>query len=133
MAITPVIIQVDEDENYHTVADLICYNMGLSISAKGRSISEAKDIIASIEAKRLIPDIAIISSMLEFNLEDGMKLAKKLRELVPGIKIIAYTSDDEAKWGDILVKKTSKDNDETLIIALEKLTHQEFNFSNAIK
>ena len=126
----PVIIQIDEDENYLTIGELICFNMGLTISAKAKSIIEAKEIITRIEAKRLKPDIAIISSMIELNLDDGMKLTKKLREIVPEIRIIAYTTDAEANWGDKLALKTSKDSKETLIRALEEYTKHSFKFSN---
>jgi len=126
----PIIIQVDEDENYLTVGEIICFNMGLNIAAKAKSINDAREIIARIQAKRLKPDIAIISSMIEVNLDDGLKLATKLREIVPDIKIIAYTTDEDAKWGDKLAVKTSKDSKETLIQALEDYTHHSFKFSN---
>lgn len=126
----PVIIQIDDDENYLTIGDLLCYNMGLSISARARTINEAKEIIARIQAGRLKPDIAIISSMIEVDLNDGMKLAKKLRELVPTIKIIAYSLDKEDDWGDIIAVKTTKESKDSLISALEELTGHSFKFSN---
>ena len=126
----PVIIQIDDDENYLTIGDLLCYNMGLSISARARTINEAKEILARIAAGRLKPDIAIICNMIEVDLNDGKKLAAKLREMVPGIKIIAYSLDKEDDWGDRLAVKTTKDSKESLISALEDLTGHSFKFSN---
>ena len=126
----PVIIQIDDDENYLTIGELLCFNMGLSISAKAQTINEAKEILARISAKRLTPDIAIISSMIEIDMNDGKKLATKLRELVPGIKIIAYSMDKEDDWGDRIAVKTTKDSKDSLIAALEDLTGHTFKFSN---
>jgi hypothetical protein len=126
----PVIIQVDDEENYLIIGDLVCYNMGLAIAAKAKNIIEAKEIIARVEAKRLKPDIAIITSMLEVDIDDGKKFAKKLRELVPGVKIIAYTHDPEANWGDKLAIKSSKDAKDSLISALEEYTQHKFKFTN---
>ena len=126
----PVIIQIDEDENYLTIGELLCYNMGLSISATATTINGAKEILARIQAGRLKPDIAIISSMIEVDMNDGKKLATKLRELVPGIKIIAYSLDKEDDWGDRIAIKTTKDSKESLISALEDLTGHSFKFSN---
>lgn len=126
----PVIIQVDDDENYLTIGELVCFNMGLNIAAKARTVNEAKEIIARIVAGRLKPDIAIISSMIEVDLNDGRKLAKKLREIVPGIKIIAYALDKEEDWADVIAVKTTKDSKDSLISALEDLTGHSFKFSN---
>jgi len=130
MADLPVIIQIDDDENYLTVGEIICFNMGLTIRVTARNVNEAKAIISQIEQKKLKPDIAIISSFIEVDIDDGMKLAKKLRELVPSIKIIAYTTDKDTTWGDALAEKTTRDSSKSLIAALEKFTNKPFNFNN---
>jgi hypothetical protein len=109
---------------------LICYNMGLVVSAHAKTINETKEILARISANRLKPHIAIISSMIEVDLNDGRKLATKLREMVPGIKIIAYSLDKEDDWGDKIAVKTTKESKDSVISALEDLTGHSFKFSN---
>jgi len=126
----PVIIQLDDEENYHVIVDLICYNMDLSIAARAHNIAEAKEIIAQVAAKKLVPDVAIVTSMLEIDIDDGKLFVERLKEIVPNVKIIAYTNDDEAKWGDKLAMKTSRDTTTTIINALEEYTGHKFKFSN---
>jgi len=129
---SPVIVQFDADENYLTVADLICFNIGLDIAANASTIDAAKKIITRIENKELKPDIAIISSVIQNSFNEGEKLAKKLREVVPGIKIIAYTEIDDEKFGDELAIKSGTNTEVTLISALNKLTKKNFKASNVI-
>jgi hypothetical protein len=126
----PVIIQFESDENYMTVADLICYNMGLEVAAKANSIQAARELIAKIEKKELNPDIAIVSSVIENNFSEGEKLAKKLREIAPELKIIAFTELEDEKFGDKLALKSGASLQDTLIAALHDLTGHDFNGSN---
>ena len=131
MLTNPVIIQFDDDENYFTVADLFCYNLNLTISRKINSIEKAKTLVKEIESKKLIPDIAIVSNFLEKDLSDGEKICARLKVLVPGIKIIAYTTDKEDQWADYWAVKSSKNTDESLIKILSDLTSQKFKSTNA--
>ncbi len=126
----PVILQFDDDDNYFTVVELIGYNMDFKIAARGQSIESTRKIISQIETKQLKPDIAIISNYLGNNFEDGGKLAKKLREIAPGIKIVAYVADPEINWGDYLAIKGSREQEKTLIAILEKITGKTFVISN---
>ena len=125
-----MIIQFDDDENYFTVVDLICYDMGLSVKAHASNIADTRQIIARIEQKQILPDIAIVSDYLGNNFEDGSKLAKKLKEIAPGLKVIAYVIDPEIDWGDYRALKSSKDESKNLIGLLERLTGKKFKDSN---
>lgn len=126
----PVIVQFDEDENYNTVLELICFGMGLKISAFGKTIAETRSILDRIQRKEIKPDIAIITSMLEVDLNDGRKLEKKLKELVPSIKTIAYSVDPEVDWGDFKAVKSAKDNTGSIIAVLEQLTGKKYKYNN---
>ena len=70
--------------------------------------------------------------MIQNSFNEGEKLAKKLREVVPGIKIIAYTEIDDEKFGDELAIKSGTNTEVTLISALNKLTKKNFKASNVI-
>ena len=126
----PIILQFDDDDSYFTVAEIICFNMGLKITATARDIASTRNLIASIEAKKLNPNIAIISDYLGNNYDDGRKLAKKLREIAPELKIIAYVTDPDTDWGDFLAIKSGKDANTTLLRLLEELTGKKFVASN---
>lgn len=125
------IIQFDEDENYFTVAELICFNMGLEIAATAKTVAQSKKLFEEIQKGNLKPDIAIVNSFLERDHRDGSFVAKKLRELVPDIKIIGFTIIPDEDWADMLAIKSNKDNEKTLIKALAELTGKEFHFENS--
>jgi|PlaIllAssembly_1097288.scaffolds.fasta_scaffold364476_2 lipid A disaccharide synthetase len=126
----PVIIQFDEDESFFTVVDLICFNMDLKLAARAKNIEQARHLVKQIETKVLKPDIAIISDYLGNSFDDGMLLTKKIKSLNPQIKVIAYVTDPEIQWGDILAIKGSKSADRTLTMALTELTGKTFKASN---
>lgn len=126
----PVIIQFDEDESFFTVVDLICFNMELKLTARAKNIEQARHLVKQIETKELKPDIAIISDYLGNSFEDGILLTKKIKSLNPQIKVIAYVTDPETQWGDIVAIKGSKSADRTLTMALTELTGKTFKASN---
>jgi len=126
----PVILVFDDDENYSTVLEMITYNMELEIAQYARTIKESRAVITNIENKKIKPDIAIVSPLLGNNFEDGSKLAKKLREILPNIKIIAYTVDKEIDWGDYLAIKGTQDLSQSIISVLEELTGKKFKDNN---
>ena len=125
-----MIVQFDEDDSYFMVLDMICYNMGLKISAYGRNIEESRRIVKNIENKELVPQIAVIANYLGNDFFDGEKLTKKLKELVPDIKVIAFVTDPETAWGDYLAIKSGQDQSKSLVGILETLTGKKFNASN---
>lgn len=127
----PVIVQFDHDENYATVFDLICFNLGIDSGKYFKNIKEAQTYISILQKDKQFPDIAVIASYLGKNITDGELLAKRIKELSPKTIIIAYTEDDEAKWGDYLALKSGDDKDSNLIDILTKLTGKEFKFDNA--
>ena len=126
----PVIIQFDDDDSFFTVVELICFNMGLKMSATAKNIEQARAIVKRIETKQLNPDIAIISDYLGNSFQDGSILTKKLKSLNPNIKIISYVTDPETDWGDLLALKGSKSAEKTMTMALEELTGKRFKASN---
>ncbi len=127
----PVIVQFDHDENYATVFDLICFNLGVDSGKYFKNIKEAKSYLDILQKEKDYPDIAVIASYLGRDINDGELLAKKIREISPKTKIIAYTEDDEAKWGDYIAMKSGDDKDGNMVEILSKLTGKEFKFDNA--
>jgi len=126
----PVIIQFDEDDSYFMVVEMICFNLGLELGPKAQSIDETRKIIRDIEDKKFIPNIAIIANYLGYDFSDGEKLAVKLKEIAPEIKIIAYSTDKETTWGDYLAVKSGLDQSKSLVQILCELTGKEFKTSN---
>ena len=126
----PVIIQFDEDDSYFMVVEMICFNLGLEVGPKAQSIDETRKIIRDIEDKKLIPNIAIVANYLGYDFSDGEKLAVKLKEIAPEIKIIAYSTDKETIWGDYLAVKSGLDQSKSLVQILCELTGKEFKTSN---
>ena len=126
----PVILQFDEDDSYLMVVDIICFNLGLTLGPKATSIEESRKIVRDIENKVIKPDIAIIANYLGYDFTDGEKLAVKLREIAPGIKIIAYSTDAETSWGDYLAIKSGLDQSKSLVQILCEITGKEFKGSN---
>ena len=127
----PVLVQFDFDENYATVVDLICYNLGINSGKYFNNNADAEKYLMIVNKDKDFPDIALISSYLGKTHEDGQILAKKLKEISPKTVVIAYTADDEAKWGDHLAIKSSDGQEHSLIAILSKLTDKEFNFDNS--
>lgn len=128
---SPVLVQFDHDDNYATVVDLICYNMGIDSGKYFNNVKDAEKYLMIMEKEKAFPDIAIISSYLGKSSHDGESLAKKIKEISPNTVVIAYTVDDEANWGDYLALKSSDGNDKSLIAILQKLTKASFNYDNS--
>ncbi len=126
-----VLVQFDFDENYATVVDLICFNLGIDSGKYFRNNADAEKYLMIMSREKNYPDIALISSYLGKGSQDGRNLAEKLRQISPNTKIIAYTADDEADWGDYLAIKSSDGQEHSLIAILSKLTGKEFNFDNS--
>lgn len=131
MSKPPVIIQFDGDDNYHTVADLVMFNMDLEIAARAKGLKSARDLFKKIEDKKLTPEVALVSGFLGRDQGDGRQVVKKLRQLAPNIKVIAYTVDPEADWGDELAIKSHTEGEHTLIKTLERVTGHTFKGDNA--
>jgi len=126
-----VIVQFDYDENYATVVDLICFNLGVDSGKYFRTIKDAHTYLTMIDKSKEFPDIAIITNYLGRSSIDGEEVAKKLKIISPDTTVIAYTEDDEADWGDHLALKSGDGEDKSLITLLEKLTKTTFNYDNS--
>jgi hypothetical protein len=122
-----IIIQFDDDDNYHTVADLICYNLGLKISKFVSNLNEADQLLQSIKSGKLKPNIAIVSDSLGKNFLDGGYIFDKLKEIDKNIIVIAFTIDPECKWGDIKAMKSQNEPVDTLTIALNNIFSNKFS------
>ena len=126
----PVIIQFDEDDSYYMVLEMICYNMELKVSAFANNIENTRKVIKDIESKKIQPTIAVIANYLGNDFFDGEKLCKKLKELVPDIKVIAFVTDKETTWGDYQAIKSGLDQSKSLLSILETLTGKKFVTTN---
>lgn len=127
---SPTIILFDPDDFYATMLSLILDNMGLELSAFAHDLDSSKSLVEKIEKKQVKPDIAIIEGFMGKSESDGEKIAQRLKELVPDLKIIGFSTLETKKWADEQAIKTLKDNNETIILALEKLTGEKFQTSN---
>jgi len=115
------IIMFEPEDFYISAADLILFTCDQKLSATAKNREEAKSIISQIQAKKLVPDLAIVEAMIESEEHEGEQVAKRLRELVPGIKIIAYTVLDEITWADYVAIKSQLDPARTLVKGLAEL------------
>lgn len=128
---SPVILQFEGEDNYHTVVDLVMFNMDLEISHRASSVKAAKKLFEKIKSNKIKPEFALVSGYLERNQKDGVQVAKKLREICPSIKIVAYSVNPDADWGDDLAIKSHTEGENTLIKALERVTGHEFRGDNS--
>lgn len=125
----PTIIQFDTDEHYLTVTDLLLTSWDTKLAGKATDVVSATKLFEEIKTGKLKPDIAIIDAYMGKSEEDGENIAKKLREVLPNIKIISF-STFETKWGDKNPLKGLKDTNNTLVKSLSELIGEEFKFSN---
>ncbi len=117
------IVMFEPEDFYISAADLILFNCGQKISAKATNRAQAQKIVSDIQTKKLKPDLAIIEAMIENTENEGEQVAKRLKELVPDIKIIAYTILEEQPWADYVAIKSQLDPSKTLIKGLNELLH----------
>ena len=115
------IIMFEPEDFYISAADLILFTCDQKLSATAKDRAQSQNIISQIKSKKLTPDLAIIEAMIESGENEGEQVAKKLRELVPGIKIIAYTVLDEITWADYIAIKSQLDPARTLVKGLVEL------------
>ncbi|KKQ36081.1 MAG: hypothetical protein US52_C0009G0003 [candidate division WS6 bacterium GW2011_GWA2_37_6] len=124
------IIQFDPDDFYITMVNLVLYNMGTELAGSAFDLETSKTLVDKITRKEIKPEIAIIEAHMGKSEYDGDKIAAKLKELVPEIKIIGFSTYETEKWSDIQAMKTLKDTDKSIIKALEGATGLTFENSN---
>jgi len=113
----------DNDRYYSQVVNMILMPAGLTVAAAALGRERAVDLIKAISAGKFVPDIAIIDSLIESNHEEGEKVAAKVKQFAPEVKIIAYTTlkDEPIAWADVIAIKGSKTTETSLIEAFKKL------------
>lgn len=129
------IIQFEPEEFYHAVVDQMLFGVGLGVDHWARTKVEAGKLVQQIEKGEIKPDVAIIDTMLEKNHHEGRVVASKLREIAPGIKIIAYTiveqeppaedvTDEwkqEHDWADYVAIKSNRNPAHTISKGLSEI------------
>jgi hypothetical protein len=127
MAETPTkqytIIQFEPDPFYQINLDLILTGIGQKVNASAGSAKEANNLLASVKAGSIKPDIAIISNYFTNNWDDGAMIAKRLRETSPNTKIIGYSvmRGEKPEWADAYAVKSGLDNQQTILKSLASL------------
>ena len=53
----PVIIQFDADENYHTVVEVVAYNMDLKITDHATNIKQSRKVLEKVQQKKNMVEI----------------------------------------------------------------------------
>lgn len=120
----------EPDDHYILVANIILFNSGLEILHTAQNEIESRKLISQVEEGKIRPDIAIVSAFVEKHHTDGEKIAKRLKEISPKIKIIAYTILEDQEWADYTAIKSGKKPEQTLILALKDLLGKKFDLGN---
>lgn len=126
-----IIIQFDPDEHYFVVTDLILGSWGMELQGKAKDSHSSLMLVERIEKKELKPDVAIIEAYMGKSEEDGMKIAKRLRELNPEIVIIGFSTFETESWADIEAIKGLKDSTKRITDVLSGVTGNQYSISNA--
>jgi len=124
------IIQFDPDDFYITAIDLILTQLGLGLKGSAYDLETSKRLIDRITKKELLPNVAIIEAHMGKSEFDGEKIAQKLKELIPKIKIIGLSTYETKDWADIQAIKSLKNQEESIVKALEEITGETFEISN---
>lgn len=117
------IVMFDSDKYYAQVVNMILMPAELSIAAVALGRERAVDLIRAINTGKFVPDIALIDTLIESNHEEGEKVAAKVKEFAPNVKLIAYTTlkDEPIAWADAIAIKGSKSPEFSVIEAFKKL------------
>lgn len=126
----PVIIQFESEEFYRAVVSQLLYTVDMELAATAKSKKDAEKLIGKIINKELTPTIAIVDSLLEDRHSEGEVIAKKIREVSPETKIIAYTILEDVEWADYVAIKSNRIPSKTIIRGLADLLKIEFPTSN---
>lgn len=124
------IVQFDPDDFYITLVDLVIDKWGLKHGGGAHNLHTSEQLVEKIQRKEIIPDIAIVEAHMGKSEYDGQKIAEKLKELVPGIQIIGFSTYETAQWADVEAQKSLRDPEATIIRALSELTNLEYEISN---
>lgn len=127
----PIIIQFDPDDFYITLVDLVLDHWHISHAGSAFNLETATNLVQKIQQKEIKPNIAIVEAHMGKSEYDGQKIAEKLRELVPDIKIVGYSTYETKQWADMEAIKSLKDNSATIIKTLSEITGLEYEITNS--
>lgn len=115
----PTIIQFEPEEFYHAVVDQMLFGVGLEVGHWARTKAEAGKLVQQIERQEIKPDVAIIDTLLEKNHHEGRVIATKLKEILPQIKIIAYTIVEKEPAGEDVTEDWTREHDWADYVAIK--------------
>jgi hypothetical protein len=124
------IIMFDPDPHYKTVIDLILSTWDMELAGFAHDLNTSKELVAKIENKELKPIIAIVEAHMGKSEFDGKKIADKLREINPKIKILGYSTYETAEWADFEAIKSLRDTNKTVVDGITKFLKREYSLSN---
>lgn len=124
------IVQFESEDFYRAVVEQLLYTVDMQISSVAKTKKDAEKLIGQIINQEIVPDLAIIDTILEHSHTEGEVIAKKLREISPKTKIIAYTIIPDVEWADYLALKSGKDAGRTVVKGISELLKIEFPTSN---
>lgn len=124
------IVQFETDDFYQNVLDLVLYNFDSEfIFLKVNNKEEAREMVKKIEKGEVKPDIAVVDTFIGINNDDGKKIAQKLREINPKVKIVGYSIMETSEWADTEIIKSHRDQTKTIVKAFEDLLDMEFKYT----
>lgn len=124
--VQPTIIQFDSEKYYISVVNLMLFNVDLEVQHTAIGKRQASELMGKIQRGEVVPTLAIIDTMVEDQHDEGEKIATRLKELAPKVKIIAYTILPEPiTWADEVAIKSQRDGNRTMVQALSKLLKTE--------
>lgn len=125
------IVQFETDDFYQIILDLALRYFGIKPAIKITNRDELREYVSKLPNNPNKPDFAVIDTYISINNEDGQKIAEKLRELCPGIKIIGYSIMETASWADFEIIKSNKDQSKSLVKILENALNEKFEYAKS--
>jgi hypothetical protein len=124
-------VQFETDSFYQIVLDLVLLYFGMKPAIKITNRDELREYVGKLQSNPNKPDFAVIDTFIGINNEDGQKIAQKLRELCPGIKIVGYSIMESASWADFEIIKSNKDQSKSLVKILENALNEKFEYAKS--
>lgn len=127
-----VIIAICEDDHDTDAIDIILYTAGMQLAKKATNQRQVNQLLDKVHAGEIKPTLAIIDTFVEFNHTDGDKIASQLKEMVPGIKIMAHTVlREDQPWAEYTTYKGTEDKEKNLLAGLQHFIPKDFSLDNS--